>query len=88
MVVETHNEYMIRQLQTARIKGESLSDVSIHYFDGETGDVTRMNVEESGRIDPPIPEGFLDKSQTMMREQSSIKMAARKAEKNQGKKGE
>ena len=88
VVVETHNEYMIRQLQTARIKGESLSDVSIHYFDGETGDVTRMNVEESGRIDPPIPEGFLDKSQTMMREQSSIKMAARKAEKNQGKKGE
>ena len=84
VVVETHNEYMIRQLQTARIKGESLSDVSIHYFDGETGDVTRMNVEESGRIDPPIPEGFLDKSQTMMREQARIQIGQRPGPKGSG----
>lgn len=87
VIVETHNEYMVRQLQTSRIKGEDLLDVTVHYFDGESGDVTRLLVEESGRIDPPIPEGFLDKSQSMMREQARMQFGQNEERKGPGNVG-
>ena len=85
VVIETHNEYMIRQIQTSKIKGENLQDVTIHYFDGGTGEVRQLHVEDSGRI--AIPEGFLDKSQAMIREQARFKMQARKEEKSKGERG-
>jgi hypothetical protein len=81
VIVETHNEYMVRQLVTNRLEGEALDDVTIHYFRGSekeakkgTTEITRLEIDEGGRFNPPIPEGFLDKSQEMMREQTRIQL--------------
>lgn len=72
--VETHNEYMIRQLSTSRLKGDDLEDVRIHYFGapGKEG-VMPIKVDKDGVFTPAIPDGFLDKSSSMMREQRELK---------------
>ena len=74
VVVETHNEYMVRQLVTKRLEGSELEDVTIHYFPQENeADLLRLSIDEEGRIDPPIPDGFLDKSAEIRREQRLLR---------------
>lgn len=72
--VETHSEYMVRQLSTSRLKGDDLDDVRIHYF-GAPGKeaVMPIRVDRDGVFNPAIPEGFLDKSSSMLREQRELK---------------
>lgn len=74
IIVETHNEYMIRQLSTDRLNGDTLEDVRIHYVGAEGDDyVLPIRVDRDGVFTPAIPEGFLDKSSAMQREQRQLK---------------
>lgn len=74
IIIETHNEYMIRQLSTDRLNGDTLEDVRIHYVGAQGDDyVLPIRVDHDGVFTPAIPEGFLDKSSAMQREQRQLK---------------
>ena len=74
IIIETHNEYMIRQLSTDRLNGDTLEDVRIHYVGAQGDDyVLPIRVDRDGVFNPGIPEGFLDKSSAMQREQRQLK---------------
>ena len=74
IIIETHNEYMIRQLSTERLNGDTLEDVRIHYVGAQGDDyVLPIRVDHDGVFTPAIPEGFLDKSSAMQREQRQLK---------------
>lgn len=74
ILVETHSEYMLRQLSTSRLNGDSLEDVRIHYFGAPGAEaVMPIRVDRDGVFNPAIPEGFLDKSSSMLREQRELK---------------
>lgn len=74
IIIETHNEYMIRQLSTDRLNGDTLEDVRIHYVGAQGDDyVLPIRVDRDGVFTPAIPEGFMDKSSAMQREQRQLK---------------
>jgi hypothetical protein len=71
--IESHNEYMFRQLQTKRLNGENLEDVTLHYVGRGEQNIERIHIEPDGILNPPMPEGFLDQAQRMRMEQIAIR---------------
>lgn len=77
IVVETHNEIMIRSLATAKLEKNLDDDVCIFYLDQREGDdtsiVKKIRVTEDGRFEPALPDGFLDKAAKMRRTQRRLR---------------
>lgn len=71
--IESHNEYMFRQLQTMRLNGENVEDVTLHYLGRGEENIERIHIEPDGILNPAMPEGFLDQAQRMRMEQIAIR---------------
>lgn len=68
-VVETHSEYLIRNLQLLTAKGNiSTNDSVIYYFNDsktyqETGQkVKKISIQKNGTLNKPFGKGFLDEA--------------------------
>ena len=79
--IESHNEYMFRQLQTMRLAEENLEDVTLHYVGRGEQNIQRIHIDPDGILNPSMPEGFLDQAQRMRMEQ-----IAKRKSKTSGKK--
>ena len=71
--IETHSEHIIRKLQIL-IKNRKLNlkpeDISILYFkkNGDISSVVQHLLNESGRLNPPIPSDFFDTSYNLIKD--------------------